>query len=342
MVQISVLDLIPVRSSQTTGQAVQASINLAKIADTSSVTRFWVAEHHNARSIASTNPPVVMAMIASATEQLKVGSGGVMLPNHSPLVVAEQFALLEATFPGRIDLGIGRAPGTDPVTSWALRNGQADSTLRDFPDWLDQVSTLVKGELPVQIGVHQHTLTATPAPISAPRIWLLGSSDYSAHLAAAKGMPYAFAHHFSGQGTEDALRIYRSEYAGEERGRVIVTVNVCVAEDSETAWRETLPYQRQMARLRLGMPAIQMETVEEAEAAEPLLTGETTAMLTAPWIVGDPFEVAQGIFEMADRFEIDEVMIHPINGAHDGDPIDHNPGRENAIKELTSRLVDVS
>lgn len=342
MVQISVLDLIPVRSSQTTGQAVHASINLARVADTSSVTRFWVAEHHNARSIASTNPPVLMGLIASATEQLKVGSGGVMLPNHTPLVVAEQFALLEAAFPGRIDLGIGRAPGTDPVTSWALRGGHPDSTLRDFPDWVDQVTTLLDGEMPVQIGNIQHTLTATPAPISTPRTWLLGSSEYSAHLAAAKGMPYVFAHHFSGQGTEEALRIYRREYAGDDRGRVIVSVNVCVAEDTATAWHETLPYLRQMARLRLNLPQTAMETIEEAEAAEPLLSEEATAALTTPWIVGDPFEVAQGIFELADRFEIDEVMIHPINGAHDDDPLDSNPGREFAVRELTSRLVNVS
>lgn len=342
MVQISVLDLIPVRSSQTTGQAVHASINLARVADTSSVTRFWVAEHHNARSIASTNPPVLMAMIASATEQLKVGSGGVMLPNHSPLVIAEQFALLEAAFPGRIDLGIGRAPGTDPVTSWALRGGHPDSTLRDFPDWLDQVNGLVAGNRPVQIGTTQHYLSATPAAISAPRTWLLGSSEYSAHLAATKALPYAFAHHFSGQGTEEALRIYRNEYTGTDRGRVIVSVNVAVADDTRTAWRETLPYQRQMARLRLNLPGTAMETVEQAEAAEPLLSQEASASLTAPWIVGDPFEVAQGIFELADRFEIDEVMIHPINGAHDGDPVDSNPGREFAIRELTSRLVDVS
>ncbi len=349
MVQLSVLDLVPVRTGQPTGQAINACLNLAKVADQSSVTRFWLAEHHNMKSVASTSPAVLAGMIAAQTVQMRIGSGGVMLPNHAPLAVAEQFSLLEAAFPGRIDLGIGRAPGTDPVTSWALRGGRDDETSNScfpensrFPEWVEQVTALTMGSLPVEIGTRHFELNATPAPISSPTVWLLGSSGYSAALAARMGLPYVYAHHFTGQGTEEALRSYRGSHVGPGRPRPFVTINVCVAPHAEQAWQETLPHQNQMARLRMGLPSRPMETIEEAQASGALLSGNALEKMTEPWLVGNPFEVAQQIFELADRFEVDEVMIHPINGAHDGDPIDANPGREYAVRELASRLVDVS
>ncbi len=205
MPRLSVLDLVPVRSDQTSGDAVQAAISLARTADELGYERYWVAEHHNMPAVASTNPPVMIALLAGATQRIRVGSGGVMLPNHAPLVVAEQFALLEAAFPERIDLGIGRAPGTDPVTSWALRHGAGgvdDEAVTRFPEYVENVLAMMEPEgVGLQLRGSVHTLTATPRASSVPAIWLLGSSDYSARLAAEKGMPYVFAHHFSGQGT---------------------------------------------------------------------------------------------------------------------------------------------
>ena len=252
MVQLSVLDLIPVRRDQSNAQALAASVRLAKVADKAKCTRYWVAEHHNTPSVAATNPPVLVALLACETDQIVIGSGGVMLPNHTPLVVAEQFALLEAAFPGRIDLGIGRAPGTDPVTSWALRNGRPDETLTEVPNWVQQVIAMLGNEgIGVDLGGRRFELKASPAPNSVPPVWLLGSSDYSARLAGELGLPYVFAHHFSGRAPR-RLRLYRG------RSRVRSAVHVRDLQrgggrdaDRGAGWR----YRTSMrAQLRLGVP----------------------------------------------------------------------------------------
>jgi len=243
---LSVLDLVPVRTDQSTGDAIAASRGLARVADGAGYHRYWVAEHHNMPSVAATSPPLLIAMLAAATERIRVGSGGVMLPNHAPLVVAEQFALLEAAHPGRIDLGIGRAPGTDPVTAYALRHGAggvSDDAVSRFPQYVDDVRAMMS---PAGVGVsvagRSSTLRATPQARSVPRLWLLGSSDYSARLAAERGLPYVFAHHFAGQGTADALELYRSGFrpdpdapAGARVPQTFLTVNVSVAATQEEA-----------------------------------------------------------------------------------------------------------
>src|SRR4051794_12769866 len=225
-------------------------------------------------AVAATNPPVLIAMVAGATQRIRVGSGGVMLPNHAPLVVAEQFALLEAAHPGRIDLGIGRAPGSDPVTSWALRHGAGgvtDDAVSRFPDHVQDVLTMMAPEgAAIAAGGRQYELRATPAATSSAEIWLLGSSDYSAHLAAELGLPYVFAHHFSGHGTEEALAIYRSEFrAGVvEEPRTFLTLNVCVAETAEEAERLVRPHVLAMVALRTGGALRPPLGVEEAAAGE--------------------------------------------------------------------------
>ena len=205
--RLSVLDLIPVRSGQTTADALQATLRLARVAEASGMHRYWVAEYHNMAAVASTNPPVLIALLAAATSTLRIGSGGVMLPNHAPLVVAEQFALLEAAYPGRIDLGIGRAPGSDPVTSFALRhNGPQTADPHRFDEVVDNVLAMLEPDgVGLQLQGRSYPLRATPQATATPAVWLLGSSDYSARLAAAKGLPYVFAHHFSGEGTAEIL-----------------------------------------------------------------------------------------------------------------------------------------
>lgn len=343
-IAVSVLDLLPVRSGQTSAQAMDAARSLARVADQSGVTRYWLAEHHNTLSVASTNPPVAIAALAAATERMRVGSGGVMLPNHAPLVVAEQFALLEAAFPGRIDLGIGRAPGTDPVTTWALRAGLSEQDqVQRFPEYVQQVMAFMSREgAAVQIGAHRHEVLATPRASGEPPVWLLGSSDYSARLAAQLGLPYVFAHHFSGQGTEQAFKLYRESFRGPGRPRTFVTVNVAVGHDQAEAERLALPHQHAMARLRAGLPLEAVMTVEEAEAAERPFDGQAWDALVAPWLIGEPHRVAEGIFELADRFAVDEVMVHPISGSYASDPLDQTPMREFAIRELASRLINVA
>ena len=211
--RLSVLDLCPIVEGGTAAQALAETVASAREAERLGYHRYWVAEHHNIPSVAATNPPVLIGLLAGATERIRVGSGGVMLPNHAPLVIAEQFALLEAAFPGRVDLGIGRAPGTDPVTSWALRHGaggvDADAVDR-FPDHIDHVVAMMSPEgAALRLASGEHVVRATPHATSVPTIWLLGSSDYSARLAASRGLPYVFAHHFSGRGTAEALALYR-------------------------------------------------------------------------------------------------------------------------------------
>src|SRR5690606_26685210 len=177
MPALSVLDLIPVRVGQSTGEALRASTSLVRLADDLGYRRFWVAEHHNTTSVASTNPPVLIAMLASATERISVGSGGVMLPNHAPLVVAEQFALLEAAFPGRIDLGIGRAPGTDALTRYVLRGQEmedANQAVERFPGYISDIAMLMRPEgVELTYGQKRQSLRATPLATSVARMWLL-------------------------------------------------------------------------------------------------------------------------------------------------------------------------
>src|SRR5690606_20033609 len=243
-----VLDLVPVRSNQSSADAVAASLALAQRADELGFTRYWFAEHHNMPSVASTTPPVFIAAVAARTSRIRVGSGGVMLPNHAPLVVAEQFAALEALAPGRVDPGIGRAPGSDPVISALLRASGPTSEVDRFEEHLGDIRALAGEGATVTVntvdGLRDYEVRATPAAVGIPELWLLGSSDYSAHLAAKRGLPYVFAHHFSGEGTERALDIYRREFQPSESlaaPRTFLTLNVVVADTVEEAHARALP-----------------------------------------------------------------------------------------------------
>ncbi|NYJ00158.1 luciferase family oxidoreductase group 1 [Nocardioides thalensis] len=342
---LSVLDLVPVRADQGSGDAIAASLELARTADRLGYTRYWLAEHHNMPAVAATNPPVLISMVAGATERIRVGSGGVMLPNHAPLVVAEQFALLEAAYPGRIDLGIGRAPGTDPVTSWALRHGAggvSDEAVNRFPEYVDNVLAMME---PTGVGLdlrgRTHVLKATPSARSVPTIWLLGSSDYSARLAAEKGMPYVFAHHFSGSGTAEALELYRSSFQPSpelSEPRTFLTVNAAVAETAEEAERLALPQLLQMLALRTGQPLAPQPHVEEAEkrVADGLPPGHDDLLeaMRRRWVVGDPGAARAEIEGLAASYGVDEVMVHPVAGAYVGTDPAAAPGRVRTLELL--------
>src|SRR5215470_9884648 len=198
--RVSVLDLSPVTTGGSGATALRNSIDLAKLADQLGYARYWVAEHHNLPSVASTAPDIMIGQIAAATSRIRVGSGGVMLPNHAPLTVAERFHTLEALFPGRIDLGIGRAPGTDPITSVALRRRQ---DIRDDDDFLERLQEMLLTESKGFPDNHPFAkLRAMPSDVPLPPLFLLGSSDYSAQLAASIGAGFSFAHHFA---THDAI-----------------------------------------------------------------------------------------------------------------------------------------
>jgi luciferase family oxidoreductase group 1 len=342
---ISVLDLIPVRAGQSTGDALRASVALARVAEHAGIHRYWVAEHHNMPAVAATNPPVLIAMIAAATSRMRIGSGGVMLPNHAPLVVAEQFALLEAGFPGRIDLGIGRAPGSDPVTNWALRHGGPETA--DPERFAEHVTNLVAMLEPAGVGLNlqgrTYPLRATPQAVGTPAVWLLGSSDYSARLAAALGLPYVFAHHFSGNGTAEALELYRSTFSPSgftEEPRTFLTVNAIVADSRHEAQHLARPHQLAMVALRTGGELGPQLNVEQAATTTlpPEHEGLARAMLSR-WVVDEPEPAAARIRELAAMFDVDEVMIHPIAGASESDPEDRVPAREHTVELLVSALA---
>lgn len=340
------LDVVPVRTDQSTGDALAATVSLAQVADRLGYTRFWVAEHHNMAAVAATSPPVLVAMLGAQTERIRLGSGGVMLPNHAPLAVAEQFALLEAANPGRIDLGIGRAPGSDPVTSMALRGaaGRDDTDIENFPQYLDDVVALMSASgVRVAIPRQDYILKATPSAASEPRMWLLGSSMYSAHLAAAKGLPYVFAHHFSGQGTAEALAVYRAEFRPSDLAPepvTFLTVNASVAETEEEAAALMLPNLHMIAKLRTGQTLTALEIVEDAEAIQ--LHPQAMELAKSSFgraISGTPASAAAQVRELADRFGVDEVMINPVGSARRGTDPRTAPAREQTLELLAKELL---
>ena len=348
--RLSVLDLVPVRRDQTTADALAATLRVAQTADGLGYTRYWLAEHHNMPAVAATSPPVLIGYLAGQTQQIRLGSGGVMLPNHAPLAVAEQFALLEAAAPGRIDLGLGRAPGSDPVTSIALRGpaGRGDEDVERFPQYLDDVVALMSAE-GVSVSLQgrslldqNYVLKATPAAASEPRLWLLGSSMYSAHLAAAKGLPYVFAHHFSGQGTEEAIAVYRNEFRPSDvaaEPTTFMTVNASVAPTRAEAEELMLPNLHMMAWLRTGQPLRPLDLVEDAQARQ--LTHQQQAVVASGLtkaIVGTPAEAGAQVRELAEHFGVDEVMINPVASAYRGVEPATAPGREQTLELLAKEL----
>ena len=345
-ISLSVLDLVPVRTGQTSAEAVAASLALAERADELGLTRYWFAEHHNMPAVASTSPPVLIAAAAARTRRIRVGSGGVMLPNHSPLIVAEQFAALEALAPGRVDLGIGRAPGSDPVITQLLHRSGTTSDVERFPDHIRDILALTSddGATVTFTSGGTYTVHATPAATGTPDVWLLGSSDYSAQLAAASGLPYVFANHFAGEGLDRALNLYRGQYqpsAAHPEPRTFVTANAVVSPTAEEAWDRALPQVRMMARLRTGRPLVALETVEEARDAEASdnLAAPFADWARSSWFLGTPADAASALRTFATQHGVDEVMISPVAGAYADEPMASAAGRAQTLELLSAALA---
>ena len=238
MFPLSVLDLSPVVSGSTGAQALRNTLDLARMADDLGFTRYWIAEHHNMPMIASSAPEIMIGQVAAATSRIRVGSGGVMLPNHAPLMVAERFKVLEALYPGRIDLGLGRAPGTDPATSYALRRRQGVSEEDDFLDRFNELMLFETRGFPA--GHPFANVRAMPADVALPPIFLLGSSDYSAQLAGHIGAVFAFAHHFATFDAAEAMRLYRDNFkpsASHAKPYAILATHIVCADTDEEADR---------------------------------------------------------------------------------------------------------
>jgi luciferase family oxidoreductase group 1 len=309
-IPLSVLDLCPVPTGVDTAEALRRSVDLARHTEAWGHLRYWVAEHHNMPGIASSAPAVLVGQLASATTTIRVGSGGVMLPNHPPLVVAEQFGMLEAMYPGRIDLGIGRAPGTDQLTALALRRSMDALSAEDFPEQLLALRSFFDGG--AGDARLYGSIRAIPAEGHSPAVWLLGSSGFSAQLAGALGLPFSFAHHFSSINTQPALDLYRrsfrpSETLAEPRCMIGVAV-VCAKDEAEAQWLHGSS-RLSMLRLRSGHPST-VPSPEEA-AAYPYTPGDHAAIevATRSHVVGDPGTVSRALSDLVTATGVDELMI---------------------------------
>jgi len=317
-VTLSVLDLAPVGEGTTPAEALRASLRLVREAERLGYHRYWVAEHHNMPGIASSAPAVLLAHLASVTERIRLGSGGVMLPNHAPLVIAEQFGMLEALHPGRIDLGIGRAPGTDQLTAAALRRSIGGRREPELTELLGELLAFFNGTFP-EDHPYRH-ITAVPGIGYQPAIWLLGSSDYSARLAGLLGLPFSFAHHFSAANTMQAIQVYRESFrpsAVLDEPYLMLGVAVTCAETDERAQWLSKPSSVGFLRLRQGRPA----PYPTPESVEDLVFTPAERQAIESWstsrIVGDPNRVVAELRSLAERTGADELMVTTLVHGHD-------------------------
>lgn len=309
---LSILDLAPISSDSTSAQALHNSIELAQLADRLGYTRYWLAEHHNVPSIAISAPEIMIGIVARETRQIRVGSGGMMLPNHAPLRVAEAFRTLEALYPGRIDLGIGRAPGTDPVTAYALRRSRERTQADDFPDQLAELLAFDSNTFPE---THPfRTILPTPRDVELPPIWLLGSSGgYSAQLAATVGLGFAFAYHINPNPDAmlSAFTTYRAHFTPSAQlsaPHTMVAIGVLCAETEERA--EELATILDLAYLRrhAGQPA-PLPTLAEAQAYPFTdLEREQARVYRGRQIIGSPATVRARIEALLVQSGADELM----------------------------------
>ncbi|MBA2519634.1 MAG: LLM class flavin-dependent oxidoreductase [Chloroflexia bacterium] len=308
---VSILDLTPIPAGASSAAALAMTGELARLADRLGYHRYWFAEHHNTRSLASAAPEIMIAHIAAQTEHLRLGSGGVMLPNHSPLKIIETFRLLEALHPGRIDLGLGRAPGTDGITAFAMRRSREAMTADDYPEQLAELIAYDDESFP---GDHPfRAIKAIPFDVKMPPLWLLGSSPFSAELAAGAGLAYAFAGHINGAGAMSALRSYRASFVPSDRypvPRSMLAVSVTVGETAAHAEQLNQINKLMLVRLRTGQTDRLYPTLDEA-MAYTFSPAEQQLIDAMPMrsIVGDIETVHARLLDLAAEAEVDELMV---------------------------------
>lgn len=312
---LSVLDLASVYEGMSHGEALRQTIATAQAAERLGYRRFWVAEHHGMPAIASSAPPVLIGAIAAATSSIRVGSGGLMLPNHSSLVVAEQFGTLAALHGDRIDLGLGRAPGTDPLTTSVLRRGATGETVDDFPNQVIELLAWFGTIPPLDNGIGSRVI-AVPGLGDSPEMWLLGSSDFSARLAGMMGLPFAFAHHFAGgPNTRIAFETYRAAFTPSvvlQKPHSMVAVSALVADSAAEADRLMLPGNLGFVRMRQGALPSRIPTLAEAEAHQFTINErEWITERNSQQAIGDLAHVKQRIADLVDVTQADEVIVVP-------------------------------
>ncbi|NNB97125.1 LLM class flavin-dependent oxidoreductase [Corallococcus exiguus] len=304
MIPFSVLDLSPVISGGDAGLALHNSLDLARHAEGQGYKRFWLAEHHNMTGIASAATSVVIGYVAGGTKTIRVGAGGVMLPNHAPLIIAEQFGTLETLYPGRIDLGLGRAPGTDQRTSAALRRGLggADS----FPQDVVELQNYFKDPTPGQ------AVRAVPGAGLHVPLWLLGSSTFSAQLAAALGLPFAFASHFAPAQMMSALHLYRTQFRPSDvlqKPYAMIGVNVFAADTDKEGQRLFTSLLQAFINLRRGRPGPLLPPVDSMDGQLNEMELAEIEHMLACTVVGSPDSVRDGLQSLLEQTGADELMV---------------------------------
>ncbi|MGD6815961.1 LLM class flavin-dependent oxidoreductase [Metabacillus sp. 113a] len=302
-IKLSVLDLAPIVSGSHAGEALANSLDLARHAEKWGYNRYWLAEHHNMRGIASSATSVVIGHIANGTSTIRVGSGGIMLPNHAPLVIAEQFGTLESLFPGRIDLGLGRAPGTDQLTAQALRREL--STGEDFPEQVEELRAYFKPS------EYSHVKAVPGEGLDIP-VWLLGSSGFSAQLAGQLGLPFAFASHFSPDHTTSALNIYRKHFRPSDlldKPYAMVGMNAVAAETEEQARYLSTSMKQQFLNLVRGRPGQLNPPVDDMDALWNEYEKASIQQTLRASAIGSPEQVKDKMQKFIDETQADEIMI---------------------------------
>jgi len=304
MTELSVLDLIPIREGHSLSEAYDAATNLAKAAEDCGYKRFWIAEHHAMEGIGGAAASVVLSHIGNATKTIRIGSGGIMLPNHTPFQIAEQFGTLDALFPGRIDLGLGRAPGAGPELQRALRK-DLHRAAEAFPNDVVELRALLTGDIAMPI-------TATPGLGSNVEMWMLGSSLFGAQLAAKIGMPYAFASHFAPDHLDAALKIYRRDFQPSvhcERPHVMAAMTVIAAETGEQAELIASSQLQAFVRLRTGSPGKLPPPIKDYRENLPAQAQAMLAHIGQASAIGTPQDVRETIAAFVKRTGADEIIV---------------------------------
>lgn len=319
MTAFSVLDLSPIRAGEDAPRALRETIAFAQHAEALGARRVWLAEHHNAGTLASSSPEILIGQVAAATQRIRVGAGGVMLPNHSPLRVAEQFRLLEALFPGRIDLGLGRAAGTDPRTARALRRG-VESSSDDFAGMFDELAAYLDDRSTPR-GPRPTSIVAIPSGVGSPLPFLLGSSDYGATFAAARGLGFAFAHHMNPREAATELRRYRAAFLpSRSHGEPLAIASVSVIAAASDADAEELAASGRLALVRMSQGQRDLPFPSVSEALAHAFDEEELAVIEGyrdASLIGGPDRVRAGLRALLEASGADELVV--LTQVHDGD-----------------------
>jgi luciferase family oxidoreductase group 1 len=305
MIPLSILDLSPIKQGSDAAAALHESLDLARHAENLGYRRYWLAEHHNMPGIASAATAVAIGHVAAGTKTIRVGAGGIMLPNHAPLVIAEQFGTLASLFPGRIDLGLGRAPGTDQRTALALRR-TLEGNIDNFPQDVQELLAYLRPSVPGQ------PVRAIPGEGTNVPVWILGSSHYGAQLAAALGLPYAFASHFAPDDLTTAVQLYRQQFRPSpylDKPYVMLGLNVFAADTDDEARLLFTSLQQAFVNLRTGRPApLPPPLAGYEDTIEPRIADMLASVLRCA-IVGGPTAIAEGLSSFIAAHQPDEIMV---------------------------------